>query len=406
MQYSKKVGDIMKTKNINFVVLQFKKNILPAIFILFTICLILFSKTNLSAAKDGLSLWVNSVLPSLFPFFIATELLGYTSVVSNLGKLLSFIMKPLFNVPGEGAFAFLMGIISGTPMGAKIATDFYQKGITTKEESERLLSFTNNSGPLFIIGTVGISLFCDTLSGYLLLFTHILACITVGFLFRFWKYSKNETYIPSTLSYNTKTKSISLGQMLSSSINNSIQTIVMIGGFIVLFSVIISILKQSHVLYLLGTLISPFLNLFGIETSFSTPFITGIFELTNGIKNVSMVVTKNISTSLTLCSFLLGFGGISIGLQVLSIVSKTDLSIAPYFIGKLLQGFFSAIYTFTMIKMFPIFNLDLQSVSTSLVSPIFKQYTSNLPYLSFTILAFILFWIIKCNLLKRKCIKL
>jgi len=108
----------------------------------------------LQLPNHGLSLWVNSVVPSLLPFFIATNILAKTSVVPFLGKLLHKIMRPLFNVPGEGAFALLMGIISGYPMGAKIVSDFKSKGICNDVECERLLSFTNNSGPLFIIGTV------------------------------------------------------------------------------------------------------------------------------------------------------------------------------------------------------------------------------------------------------------
>ena len=84
-------------------------------------------------------------------------------------------MRPLFCVPGEGAFAFIMGIISGYPTGAKIVIDFRKQGICTKAEAERLLAFTNNSGPLFIVGTIGISLFANTTTGFLLLITHILA---------------------------------------------------------------------------------------------------------------------------------------------------------------------------------------------------------------------------------------
>lgn len=141
---------------------SFKKNIIPAIFCLFTICLVLFSNQNLTATKNGLALWFNSVVPSLLPFFIATELLGYTNIVSKIGKLLNKIMKPIFNVPGIGAYAFVMGIISGYPVGAKIVTSFREQGLCSKAQCERLLAFTNNSGPLFIIGTVGISLFANT----------------------------------------------------------------------------------------------------------------------------------------------------------------------------------------------------------------------------------------------------
>lgn len=96
----------------NFIVIKLKNLFFPFIFSLFTIALLIFSSTNLQSAKTGLQLWANSVVPSLLPFFIATELLSYTNVVSILGRLFNPLMRPLFNVPGEGSFAFIMGIIS------------------------------------------------------------------------------------------------------------------------------------------------------------------------------------------------------------------------------------------------------------------------------------------------------
>jgi len=146
----------------------------------------------MQSAKKGLKLWANSIVPSLFPFFIATECLSKTNMPKILGKLLDKIMKPLFNVPGEGSFAMIMGWLSGCPIGAKIAVDFRNNNICTKEECERLLSFTNTSGPLFIIGTCGVSLFGNLLIGFLLFITHILGCITVGFIFKFWKKNKRK----------------------------------------------------------------------------------------------------------------------------------------------------------------------------------------------------------------------
>ena len=171
----------------NFYVVKLKRNFLPLIFLFFTFSLLLFSKSNLPAVKSGLALWSNSVIPSLFPFFVATELLMHTNIITQLGNILNRYMKPLFNIRGEGAFAFIMGIISGYPVGAKIATSFRKNNTCTKEECERLLSFTNNSGPLFIIGTVGLSMYKNTSIGILLFITHILACISVGIIFRFWK---------------------------------------------------------------------------------------------------------------------------------------------------------------------------------------------------------------------------
>lgn len=137
-----------------FAVVSLKSMILPVIFVLFTIGLILFSNSNLIAAKNGLKLWANNVVPTLFPFFIATNLLSHTNVIYYISKAFNKIMKPLFNVPGESAYAFIIGLISGYPIGAKIVTDLRNSNLCSKDEGERMLCFTNNSGPLFIIGTV------------------------------------------------------------------------------------------------------------------------------------------------------------------------------------------------------------------------------------------------------------
>jgi len=344
-----------------FIFLSLKRNILPFIFCIFTVFLVIFSRENLSAAKAGLLLWANNVIPSLFPFFIATELLGYTNMVSKIGKLLNPIMKPIFNVPGSGAYALIIGIISGYPVGAKIVTTFRENGICSKEECERLLAFTNNSGPLFIIGTVGISLFYNSTIGILLFVTHLLACLTVGILFRFWKYNKSSKNInKSHYSIDNKEVSFSsLGEVLGKAISSATSTIMMIGGFIVLFSVVLSILENSKIISIFSSLLEPFFSFLGIGPSqFSNSFISGIIELTNGLKQITSIPYKSISVNIILSSFLLGFGGISILLQVFSIISKTDISIKPYIIGKLLQGIFASIYTYIFISYFPIFNFN------------------------------------------------
>ena len=268
-------------------------------------------------------------------------------------------MRPLFNVPGEGAFAFLMGLISGYPVGAKIVSNFMEQGIVTKQEAERLLAFTNNSGPLFIIGTVGITLFGSTTIGLLLFVTHILACITVGIVLRF--FNKSST-ISNNYHYNYSNKSVSissLGEVLGKSITNSISTILMIGGFVVIFSVVISILNQSGILSGISLMLSPILYSIGFPVELIKPILAGIVELTNGVSLVANTHIKTISVNIVSASFLLGFGGISVLLQVFSIISKVGLSIKTYAIGKLLQGIFAAIYTYIAICIVPSLQFNL-----------------------------------------------
>ena len=346
----------------HFYILKLKQLILPFILILFTICLVIFSNTNLYAAKNGLLLWANSIVPTLFPFFVATELLSYTNFTYYLGKILNRFMKPIFNIRGEGSFALIMGIISGYPTGAKIAANFRLNNICSKEECERLLSFTNNSGPLFILGTVGISMFGNSTVGVLLLISHLLASITVGIIFRFWKANVKQPSIANS-SYKTSNDNISLsnlGGIIGNSITNSINTILLIGGFVVLFSVIISILQNSQLLNVLTTFLSPIFSFLHIPEKFTSGFISGILELTNGLNIICNLPEKHLTYNIIMASFLLGLGGLSVLLQVWSTIAKTDLSIKPYILGKLLHACISALYTFLLIKSFIVFNFDLR----------------------------------------------
>ena len=316
------------------------KFLIKVFLILFIIFLIMFSKTNILAVQNAISLFFEKVFPSLFPFFIAVDLLSHTNIINILNTILSPIMKPLFNVSGKGAFPFIMGIISGYPTGAKIVSDFRKNNICTKVECERLLAYTNNSGPLFIIGTVGSSLFLSTEIGILLLITHIFGTLTVGIIFRFYKnnYYRNENIVDELDIDN-------FSSILTESIFNSFKTTGMIFGFIIMFSIINNILLTSGILKLFPSAI--------IGSILST------CEITNGINYISMIKSSNLTIQLILTSFFLGFGGISVLMQVYSIISKTDLSIKPYILGKLLHGLTSAIYTLIIILLFPSFSFKI-----------------------------------------------
>ena len=367
-------SSIPKKSKVKIYVYSLKKNLLTIIFALFCIFLVAFSNSNLVAAKNGLILWATAVVPSLFPFFVATELLSYTNIIAFFGKWLTPIVKPLFGIPGEGVFAFLMGLISGYPVGAKIVAHLKEQELCTKEEAERMLAFTNNSGPLFIIGTVGISLFGNTSVGILLFVTHVLACISVGIILNIVSlFNKKRTdkkfsqsncrqFNKETNSSNKENSSIgfsSLGEILGKSITNSISTVLMIGGFVVIFSVIISIFNQSHLLSSISTIVNPLLSLIGIPIEFSKPILSGIVELTNGVSLVAAIPIKEISINIILCAFLLGFGGFSVLLQVWSIVSKSGLHMKQYLIGKLLQGILAGFYTFLALQFIPMFYFNL-----------------------------------------------
>ena len=198
--------------------------------------------------------------------------------------------------------------------------------------------------------------------GILLFITHILGCITVGILFKFWKRNSNTPIQYKVSKNDNKLQNITvsnIGEILGTSIQSAVSTILMVGGFVVLFSVIISILNVSGITDLVCILLEPVCHFLGIPSKIVASVFTGFFEITNGINMVSLIKLKNISLNIIVTAFLLGFGGLSVLLQVFSVVSKSDLSIKPYVVGKILHGIFAAVYTFLFMSIFPVFNFNL-----------------------------------------------
>ncbi len=357
---------------------------IPILCIIFVIFLILFSDTAVKSALNGLNLWAGVVVPSLLPFFIASGIMNATGFTNASGILLEPVMRPFFNVPGCSSFALALGVTSGYPVGAKITSDLRKSGALTKTEAERLLAFTNNSGPLFIIGAVGTGMYGSSLIGIFLFICHFLACITVGFLFRFYKPShgltamvrynvgkKTENSRKPSPGVKSKTRKRLLidfrnrlihesrsragfGTLLGEAIRDSVSTVLTIGGFIVLFSVIISLLKETGVIKLITEMLLRLLPQSLRQNGFDgviSGVLSGILEITTGSELVSCGTSIPLSIKLPAASFVIGWAGLSVHFQVMSIVSGTDINTCPYLLGKLLQGIAAAIYTWVGTKL-------------------------------------------------------
>lgn len=365
-------------------IIYLRRLLLPLLCCAFILCLIVFSSTAVNAAAKGISLWMNIVFPSLFPFFVASELMNSTGFVKAAGVLLEPVMRPLFNVPGCGSFAFALGVTSGYPVGAKITAGMREEGLLSKPEAERLLAFSNNSGPLFIVGAVSVGMFKMPRLGLLLLACHILACITVGILFRF--YGGKETRIKHTsgdrrlarfkkeLLSGLKSKGSNFGSIFGDAIRNSITTILAIGGFIIFFSVIIHLLLETGFIHSISGILAPVLTPLGVHRDTVTALLSGSLEITTGTNMISKAADVPLWQQLTAAAMIIGWAGFSVHAQVLSIVSTTDISIKPYLLGKFLQGVFAALYTFVGIKAAGSAFLKAEPAFAPMPAPMFSHW--------------------------------
>lgn len=341
----------------------FKTFFLATTVICIGISLIIFPNQALEASIRGLNMWWEIVFPSLLPFFITAELLISFGVVHFLGVLFEPIMRPLFKVPGVGSFGWIMGMASGYPTGAKIAVRLREEGQVTKHEAERLIAFTNASSPLFLFGAVSIGFFHDTKLGLLFAITHYLGNACVGFIMRFYG-SKDDKTSRKTKKRNTFSfieafklmhrKRVEanrpIGIIISDAVLNSIQTLIMVGGFIILFSVFTKLIFLVGVSGLFAYGLRPIFDLLQLPTELTIPFFSGLFEITLGSQMISQLGQSTILSKAILVSFLIGFNGLSIHSQVASIIAKSDISYLPYLYGRLLHGLFASILTFILFK--------------------------------------------------------
>ncbi|WP_010171860.1 sporulation integral membrane protein YlbJ [Bacillus coahuilensis] len=329
--------------------------------LILAVTLILFPEQSLQASSRGLKMWWEIVFPSLLPFFIIAEILIGFGVVRFIGVLLEPIMRPLFNVPGNGGFVWAMGMASGFPAGAKLSARLRAEGELTQVEAERLASFTNCSNPLFICGAVAVGFFHDAKLGILLAVSHYGANMLVGICMRYYKRSSE-----STVKIRMKTPSLKiamqtmhqtrlennkpLGALLGNAVQSSIQTLLMIGGFIILFSVVNQLLFLVSFTDFFSRLLTYILVPLQFSTQLSQPFISGMFEITLGSELLSNVTDSSLLHKAILTSFILGFGGFSVQAQVASILAQTDIRFRPFFFARILQGLFASVLTIVLWK--------------------------------------------------------
>lgn len=348
--------------------------------------IIAFPQEVLKASQRGLDVWANVVFPSLLPFFIIAELLIAFGVVHFIGVFFEPVMRPLFNVPGVGGFVWTMGMASGYPSGAKFTARLRQENQLSKAEAERLVSFTNASNPLFIIGAVSIGFFHDQQLGVLLAITHYTSNFFVGICMRFYKYHERNHY---SLQHFSITKAFTqlhharlkdkrtLGKVLGDSVIHSIQTLLIIGGFIILFSVLTEILREVHIAQFLSGGIAIILSWFHIPAEMASPLFSGMFEITIGANEVSNTNTSTLIKAI-LVSVILAFNGFSVQAQVASILAETDISFTPYFLGRLLHGLIAGIMVWLLYV--PVYKSQL-STNDTVISTWAQPSVDNIQHL-------------------------
>jgi sporulation integral membrane protein YlbJ len=296
-----------------------------------------------AAASNGLSLCINVIIPSLFPYFVLSSLIVELGVAEKAGHYLAPLTRRLFRVGGACSAALILGFVSGYPVGARTVLSLYDRGDCTKEEAERLLAYCNNSGPAFIFGVVGTAVFSDNTLGIMLYAVHFLTSILIGVILGLFSRPK-----PTVKPERGHAKKNSFTVAFVGSVRSALSSCLSICGFVIFFTIFITLLTLSGVI----PFIVKQLSYAGVDSASAEKLITGLIELTSGVWSLSGEATS-LCKSAAMAAFMLGWAGLSVHCQVLSFLSGSGLSAKKYIAGRLVHGVLSALLVYLLFMLFP-----------------------------------------------------
>lgn len=292
------------------------------------------------ASLQGLQLWWQIVFPALLPFLVLSEILIAYGWVHALGVWLEPLMNRLFKLPGVGGWVLAMGMTTGFPGGALAARQLHDQGDLSARDANKLAALAHFCNPMLILIVIATGLMREPAAGYIILAIHWLTGL-LAFLLLNRRSGRQAGISPKDaaekqLGRPAKERSLvyqslqsakrahvkdgrSFGRLLGDTVSNAVQTLMMVGGYIIIFAVVIQIA---------GRLV-PHFPAYGLS---------GLFEVHLGARDLSGTAFAADRTQWSMMSGLLGFTGISALLQSMSVLRKTGVSWLRFSLVRLLHG--------------------------------------------------------------------
>ena len=330
-------------------------------------CLLLllcFPEASLEAAVRGIAVWWDVLFPSLFPFFVISEMMLGFGVVHLFGAFLDPFMRPLFRIPGSGGFVAAMGYVSGYPVGARLTAKLREQNLVSRTEGERLVAFTTSSDPIFLLGAVSVGFFHDASLGLILALSHYGGGLIVGLLMSFYGRKEDTTHKKNTTPSDKTTgqgfsyriqiafsamaearrkDGRNLGELLKGAVQSSLQLIIVVGGLVVFFNVLMELLNKAGIMASLYNLIGHLLTFLGGPQELAQALGNGLFEVTLGARSAGAAgVSLPLHFKVAAAAFILSWGGLSVHAQVASILNGSGLRYLPFLVARAFHAVLAA----------------------------------------------------------------
>ncbi|MDE6868905.1 MAG: hypothetical protein K2J83_07195, partial [Clostridia bacterium] len=279
-----------------------------------------YPERYITCCFKGFALWAECVAPSLFPFMVITLIFIKTGIAEKAALPLKKVTG-FFGLPPAAAVCFLMSVFSGYPAGSRAVAEFYDSGCVSEKDCKKLSALCSTSGPLFIIGSIGVKMLNDKSAGWKILLAHVISILAVALILCLvTRKGEKREYRRAAKDKN----------VLYNAFYGSVISVCVAGGFIAFFCVAGQIAHDFNILLPLEKLLGLFL-----DEKTASAVCLGLIEATTGCRALSETGTK---LTLPLAGFLITFGGVSILLQQLSYLIKTKVNPLKFILVKLIQG--------------------------------------------------------------------
>lgn len=294
-----------------------KKKFILAAVLTFICCLamVMHPSLSLNSARKGISLWMVDVMPALLPFFVCANFLTGLGIISHINPTL---------------FPFVMSVLTGYPMGAKIIGDMRRNNEISLPNAKWLISFCSTSGPAFLLGAVGVGMLGSEKSGVIIAAAHYCGAVLNGFL-----YGSVSDKEASLKSHEHSLNDMNLQELFTESIMKSLKSLGVILAYMVLFMLLTDMIQASGILFI-------------FDTQYVRSIIKGMLEMTVGCSAISGCTELTENAKCIACSFIISWGGLSVIGQSLSMLAGSGISTRYVFLTKLTHGLFSAAVAFVI----------------------------------------------------------
>lgn len=318
-----------------------------SIIILFIMGLIISNPERYSNGTiSGLNLFISAVLPGLFPFMFLTKLLTELGFIFRITKRCNKVTKCIFGTPGVSFFAFFMSILSGYPIGAKIISDLYEKRLISQSEAKKMSVFCTTSGPVFVVGTVGLEMFKNYKIGIIIYFSHIISSIFMGIAYHLLTKKEKLNYCD----YNYfQIISIQQENLFSNCLVQTINSIFIVGAYITVFYLIAEIFESLRIISFLSNGLYLATKKINFSLSDCKGLLYGFLEVTRGCKTLSL---SSSYLSIALSSGIISFSGISIMMQSMAFLKNTKIKMHSFVLTKLVHMILSTFMCFLILIIF------------------------------------------------------